>query len=116
LEEYTVPLRNRINRFFLRPLLRLLILALGPVEVTGKENVPPSGPYIIAINHVSLYEAPLAVSFWPSIPETMGAAEIWTRAGQSTLARLYGGIQVHRGRYDRQAVALAWPRCIRAAR
>jgi 1-acyl-sn-glycerol-3-phosphate acyltransferase len=31
----------------------------------------------------------------------MGAADIWSRPGQNILARLWGGIQVRRGEYDR---------------
>jgi 1-acyl-sn-glycerol-3-phosphate acyltransferase len=57
---------------------------------------------MIAINHVSLFEPPLLLAFWPTAPEAVGAVDIWERPGQSLLARLYGGIQVHRGQYDRQ--------------
>jgi 1-acyl-sn-glycerol-3-phosphate acyltransferase len=38
------------------------------------------------------------------VPEAAGAVEIWERAGQSTLARLFGGFQVHRGEFDRQVI------------
>jgi 1-acyl-sn-glycerol-3-phosphate acyltransferase len=30
--------------------------------------------------------------------------EIWERTGQSTLVRLYGALQVHRGEYDRKII------------
>jgi 1-acyl-sn-glycerol-3-phosphate acyltransferase len=30
--------------------------------------------------------------------------DIWQRRGQSRLARYYGGIPIHRGEYDRQAI------------
>jgi 1-acyl-sn-glycerol-3-phosphate acyltransferase len=59
---------------------------------------------MIAINHVSLYEAPFMLAFWPVAPEAVGAVDIWQKRGQSTLARIYGGIPVHRGEYDRQLI------------
>ena len=101
---YQVPFPNRLARFLIRPIFRGLFYLLGRVHITGKENVPDHGAYIIAINHVSIYEAPFMVAFWPVVPEAVGAVEIWQRAGQSTLARLYGGIPLHRGEYDRQVL------------
>jgi len=88
----------------MRPIFRGLFHILGRVEVTGRENVPREGAYLIAINHVSIYEAPLMVAFWPVAPEVAGASVIWKRPGQSLLARLYGGIPVHRGEYDRRLI------------
>jgi len=100
--QYTVPISNRIVRRVFRPVFRLVFHILSHVKIIGRENVPKSGPYLIAINHVSLFEAPFVLSFWPTAPEAVGAVDIWSRPGQSTLARLYGGIPVHRGEYDRQ--------------
>lgn len=99
---YSVPVHNQLFRGLVRPLFRGLFHLLSPVTITGRANVPTQGSYLIAINHVSTYDPPFAVAFWPTAPEAVGAIEIWTRPGQSQLARLYGGIQVHRGEYDRQ--------------
>lgn len=99
--QYPLPTRVRLARTLLRGTFRAVFRLLGPVHIQGLEHVPPGGPYLIAINHVSLYEAPFILSFWPVAPEAAGAADIWQRKGQSTLVRLYGGIPVHRGEYDR---------------
>jgi 1-acyl-sn-glycerol-3-phosphate acyltransferase len=72
------------------------------VSIQGLQHIPRSGAYLIAINHVSLYEAPFVLAFWPKAAEAVGAADIWARPGQSLLVRLYGGIPVHRGEYDRR--------------
>jgi len=101
---YSVPLANRLLRGVFRPIFRLIFYLLSDVKITGKENIPHSGAYLITINHISLFEAPLMAAFWPSAPEAAGAVEIWDRPGQSILVRLYGGIQVHRGEFDRQAL------------
>jgi 1-acyl-sn-glycerol-3-phosphate acyltransferase len=66
--------------------------------------VPINGPYLVASNHISLFEPPFILAFWPVTLEAAGAVEIWERPGQNVLVRLYGGIPVHRGEYDRQLV------------
>jgi 1-acyl-sn-glycerol-3-phosphate acyltransferase len=101
---YTVPIRHRIARAILRPAFRLLFHILSPIKITGRKNVPKKGGYLIAFNHVSSYDPPFIIAFWPAVPEAAGAVEIWERAGQSTLARLFGGFQVHRGEFDRQVI------------
>jgi len=103
-KEYSVPLHIRITRATLRPVFRGLFHLLCRVCITGLENIPEKGAYLIAINHVSLFEPPFVLAFWPVSPEAVGAVDIWSRPGQSLLARMYGGIQVHRGEYDRQLV------------
>jgi 1-acyl-sn-glycerol-3-phosphate acyltransferase len=100
--EYSVPYQIRLFRVLMRPVFRLLFRILSRVHVRGRENVPAQGAYLIAINHISLFEPPLILAFWPTAPEAVGAVDIWDRRGQSALARLYGGIPVHRGEYDRK--------------
>jgi 1-acyl-sn-glycerol-3-phosphate acyltransferase len=104
---FSVALRARLFRILIRPVFRLIFYILCRVKVTGKENIPRQGAYLIAINHISLYEAPFILSFWPSSPEVIGAVDIWSKPGQSTLASLYGGIPVHRGEYDRRVLDIA---------
>jgi 1-acyl-sn-glycerol-3-phosphate acyltransferase len=104
---YDVPFRVQLFRFFVRPVFRLIFYILCRVKVTGLENVPHKGAYLIAINHISLYEAPFILSFWPKAPEVVGAVDIWSKPGQSTLAKYYGGIPLRRGEYDRKALETA---------
>ena len=101
---YTLPLHVHLLRPILRLGIRTVFYLLSRVRVTGQENVPAKGPYLVAINHVSLFDPPFAVVFWPCMPEVAGAAEVWQRPGQSLLARGYGGIPVHRGEYDRKLI------------
>lgn len=101
---YQPPLHVRFSRPLIRVLFRGLFRLLGQVKITGLENVPNDGGYLIAFNHISLYEAPFVVAFWPLSPEVAGAADVWNRPGQSLLARVYGGIPIHRGQYDRRVL------------
>lgn len=101
---YDLPAGVRLFRWTMRPVFRGIFHLLSRVRIFGLENVPASGAYLIAINHISILEPPLLIAFWPVAPEAVGAVDIWNKRGQSTLARYYGGIQVHRGEYDRQLV------------
>jgi 1-acyl-sn-glycerol-3-phosphate acyltransferase len=96
--------RRLLARPFVRVCLRLLFHILSPVKITGAKNIPFHNAYITAINHVSLFEAPFIGAFWPEQLEVIGASDIWDRPGQNILARLWGGIPVHRGNFDRAAV------------
>ena len=49
-----------VVRFLLRPLFRIALR----MHVTGRENVPPTGPVILASNHLSFIDSmviPLSV-------------------------------------------------------
>ncbi len=104
---YTVRLFNRLMRPPMRLFFRGLLKLLSPIEITGIENVPGQGAYIVAMNHVSTYEAPFILAYWPVLPESMGAVDIWRKPGQNVLVRLYGAIPVHRGEFDRETLELA---------
>jgi len=103
-KDYHHPVRVTIFRWIFRPIFRFIFHLLSDVHISGLENIPQNGSYIIAINHISIIEPPLVIAFWPIAPEAVGAKDIWERKGQASLARFYGGIQVHRGEYDRQVI------------
>jgi 1-acyl-sn-glycerol-3-phosphate acyltransferase len=103
-EKYSVPLKNRIFRFFIKPAFRLLFYVLAKITITGRDNIPYGKPYMVAINHISLFDPPFVTSFWPEMLEGMGASDIWKKKGQNILVDWYGGIKVHRGEYDRNVI------------
>lgn len=98
---YRVPIQNRIARLVFKPIFQGIFRLLARVKVTGKENVPRGKPYLVAINHISLFDPPFTLTFWPEMLEAMGASSIWEKPGQAQLVRLYSAIKVHRGEYDR---------------
>lgn len=101
-ETYTVPrsvlIRRKLLRFFFRPLFRLLF----HVRITGVENIPIGQPYLIASNHISVFEPPFILAFWPEMPEAVAGHDVWERAGQGLLVKWYSALPVHRGEYDRE--------------
>ena len=98
---YRVPLRFRISRPILKIVFRAIFRLLGRVTITGKENIPIGKPYVVAMNHVSIYDPPLAGAFWPEQLEIIGASDVFEKPGQGQILRAYGVIPVHRGDYDR---------------
>ena len=103
---YHVPLHNRLSRALMRPVFRGLFRLLARVDIQGVENVPYRKPYIAVINHISTFDPPFALAFWPEDIEALGASDIWERTGfgQNLLVRLFGATPVWRGEYDRRAL------------
>src|SRR6266508_724854 len=98
---YRVPLRFRISRPILKAVFRAIFRMLGRVKFVGTENIPYGKPYVVAMNHVSIYDPPLAAAFWPEQLEIIGAADVFDKPGQGQILQAYGVIPVHRGDYDR---------------
>ncbi len=74
---------------------------LGRVKIVGKENIPYGKSYVVAMNHVSIFDPPFVAAFWPEELEIIGAEDVFAKPGQGQLLKLYGVIPVHRGDYDR---------------
>jgi len=100
-ETYRVPLRFRLSRPALKVIFRLIFRLLARVRMSGRENIPYGKPYVVAINHISIYDPPLVAAFWPEMLEIIGASDVFSKPGQGQLLKLYGVIPVHRGEYDR---------------
>lgn len=100
-EPYQIPLRYKISRPILKAVFRFLFRVLGRVTITGRENIPRGRPCVVAMNHVSIFDPPLAGSFWPGPLEVIGAIDVFDKPFQGQILRAYGVIPVHRGDYDR---------------
>ena len=102
---YHVPLKFRLTRPILRAAFRGIFRVLANVKVVGRENVLFGKPYVVAMNHVSIFDPPFAASFWPEQLEIIGASDVFDKPGQGQLLKAYGVIPVHRGDYDRTLFA-----------
>ncbi|MGC8856941.1 MAG: lysophospholipid acyltransferase family protein [Anaerolineae bacterium] len=101
---YRPPAYVFITRPLLRGVARLLFRMFGLVEIHGLENVPRRGAYLVAVNHISVYDPPFVLAFWPRTLDAIGAIDVFERPLQGQLLRLYGTIPVHRGEYDRALI------------
>ncbi len=104
---YRVPFYSRVARFIFKPVCQGILHVLADVHIEGDGNLPRGKPYIVAFNHISLYDPPLMVIFWPEMLEVIGASDIWGRPGQKQLAYLYHVMPVHRGEVDRTVIEKA---------
>ncbi|HEX2996063.1 MAG TPA: lysophospholipid acyltransferase family protein [Anaerolineales bacterium] len=98
---YRIPLHFKIIRPIAKAAFRGIFRTLARVKISGKENIPYGKPYVVAINHVSIFDPPFAGAFWPEELEMMGASDVFEKPGQGQVLRLYGVIPVHRGEIDR---------------
>ena len=98
---YRVPGYYRITRLFMKPVFRGIFHVLGRIKIFGKDNVPCGTPYVVAMNHVSIFDPPFVAAFWPEQLEIIGAADVFDKPGQGLVLKAYGVIPVHRGDYDR---------------
>ncbi len=81
---------------------RLMFLLGGRVKISGLENIPRGQVYVVAANHISIFDPPLILAFWPETLEALGATDMFRRPGFSQLLKMFGAVPVHRGEYDRE--------------
>jgi len=98
---YHVPLRFKIIRPIAKSIFRGLFQLLARIKIVGKENIPYGKPYVVAMNHVSIFDPPFVGAFWPEQLEIIGASDVFDKPGQGLVLKMYGVIPVHRGDYDR---------------
>ena len=98
---YRVPFQFRVSRPVLKTVFRGIFRVLARITIVGKENIPYGKPYVVAINHISIFDPPFAGAFWPEQLEILGAADVFDKPSQGWLLKWYGAIPVHRGDYDR---------------
>lgn len=100
-ERLDLPWYVRFFRVIAPPFFRALFHILTRVELEGLENVPSKGGYLVASNHISIFEPPLVAVFWPRPLEIVGAVDVLDRPVQGQIMKLYGTLEVHRGEADR---------------
>ncbi|MGD8633821.1 MAG: lysophospholipid acyltransferase family protein [Anaerolineales bacterium] len=93
---------------FLRWIFDLLSRLLTRRVVSGLENLPTSGPYILAINHLSYFDLPFVFGVVGGEDVTGWAAEKYAHHPLfGPILRMGGGIFIDRGEVDRSALSAA---------
>lgn len=100
--DYHVSFGNRTGRWIIRAVGRILYRSLARIKIEGLENVPARGAYLIAFNHISIFEPPFILTHWPVAPEALGAVEVWREPDKRFLAQMYGGIPIDRDQVSRE--------------
>ncbi len=98
----------RLTYRILRKGLWLIIKALVRVSVTGQENVPKTGGFILAPGaHRSILDTPLASLASPRVLRYMGAETYFNIPVLGSCLRAMGGFPVERAATDRMALRLS---------
>lgn len=91
-----------VVKLILTPLFRMLFL----MRVSGVENVPKTGPVVIAPNHKSFWDSFFITAVLPRRVFYMGKSELFQgKSGRILLA--LGGFPVKRGESDAEAIETA---------
>jgi 1-acyl-sn-glycerol-3-phosphate acyltransferase len=90
----------------IRVLVKIVFAIMARVHLSGLENVPAEGPFIIASNHLSWFDVPLIPAYF-SRPVIYMAKEETFQGRIGWLVRFLGAFPVKRGEADRQALRTA---------
>lgn len=95
------PRRKGVRRI-LRGLTGFLIHRFGKLEIEGLENIPETGPVILAPNHFNFVDPPLILYTSPRMVEFIGGAQrpnspFWAKQ----IPKWWGFIRAYRGGYGR---------------
>ena len=89
-------------------LFKILTWLITTIKIEGLENVPPTGPYILAVNHRGLMDSPVVFISIPAKRIVPFAADKWGKAPIiGLLLKMMGTIFVARGEVDRKALGEA---------
>jgi 1-acyl-sn-glycerol-3-phosphate acyltransferase len=101
----------RLERGFYRT-VRAIVVAFSRLfwrlRVEGAENVPPTGPYVVAPVHRSNIDTLVVAAVTKRRLRFMGKDSLWKVRPVGKLLSALGGFPVHRGTADREALR----RCI----
>jgi 1-acyl-sn-glycerol-3-phosphate acyltransferase len=89
--------------FFVRLLSRLIVR----VKIRGSNNIPESGPFIIASNHISYYDPPLVGSFARREVNFMAKKELFKNRLFGALISHLNAHPINRTGFDKAAIDLA---------
>lgn len=91
----------------LRPVARALLRAGARLEVTGVENIPATGPFLLLCNHQSATDPILAQAYCPRRVHTMTKSTQFGHPVFRWLIPRLHGFPTRRYRVDPQAVRVA---------
>ena len=91
----------------LRFIVKIFCKIIFFVEVRGEENIPKKGAAILAVNHISFWDAPIILTSVKRPMRTMGKAELFEHKLLAPFLRMTGAFPVHRGTNDITAIKTA---------
>jgi 1-acyl-sn-glycerol-3-phosphate acyltransferase len=98
---------NTTTRQVLTPLTRGVFAMLADLQVSGVENLPQTGPVVLASNHMTNFDVFPMQYVLPRLIFFMGKAELFNNPVLDPLLRRLGGFPVNRGVRDDWALQQA---------
>jgi 1-acyl-sn-glycerol-3-phosphate acyltransferase len=95
---------------FARAVLEVVCRAVWRVRITGQDNIPRTGAFVLAPVHRSIIDTFLCGCLTRRRLRFMGKDSLWKYGWSAKLVNSLGAIAVHRGMPDREAL-----RCCEAA-
>jgi cytidylate kinase len=99
---------DRFLYWFCRGAIHLFARGYWRLTIRGAENLPASGPYVVAPVHRSNIDTPLVGCITTRRLRFMGKDSLWKHRASARFLSALGGFPVHRGSADRDALR----RCI----
>lgn len=99
--------RRTLIRKILRQLARCLLIIGFNIKVSGKANLPKTGPFIVAGNHNSALDPTLLLFVIPHQIEFLGSGDLPIDPRMSMFTTLYGFIPINRGYVDQVGLSQA---------
>lgn len=99
------------SRFWYDPVANLahvLLWVTGRISVTGRENVPKSGPLLLVSNHLSHLDPPALAWAFPRYIHFMAKEELFEPRLLGWYLRRIGTFPIKRGTADRNALRTAF--------
>lgn len=89
----------------IRSLFNFVTYGLIGMKVTGEENIPREGPFILVANHASYFDPPLVgTAVRHRFIHFMAKVELFQNPIMNWFLRLMHTFPVHRGRIDSEAI------------
>ncbi len=98
---------RKFARGLWRIIARFLFWLFARVDITGLENVPPTGGVLFVTNHLGDPDFLIGVAYSPRSLEVLAKSELYDIPILGSLMEAYGVIWLHRGQPDRRALRAA---------
>lgn len=98
--------RRQIFRAGVQKVVRGLLNSLTNYQIAGRELVPNSGPLLVVMNHLGLFDAPLLLATFPRSLDGVVLKDVLEIPVLGRLLKWYGVVPVKRDRIDRNVLRL----------
>lgn len=82
--------------YFAKYVLWCLFRLIYRMRITGKENIPREGPFLLCGNHIHIFDGPAMLAFSPRRMALMAKKEIFRRKFFAWVLRSAGGFPIDR--------------------